>query len=64
MIIKNPFLNEYQKPIFKTNKTNFPKKYKVPNGVKTYVNSVRYELFDSKNMNKAKKTFPQKKLKL
>ena len=54
----------YQKPIFKTTKTNFPKNYKIPNVIKTFVNSFRSELLDCKNRNKAKKTFPQKKLKL
>ena len=39
----------YQKPIFKTTKTNFPNNYKIPNEVKTFVNSVKSELFDYKN---------------
>ena len=31
----------YEKPMFKTNKSNYPKNYKIPNGVKTFVSSVK-----------------------
>ena len=48
----------YQKQKSKTNKTNFLKNYNAPNWVKTYVNSVRSELFDYKNRNKSKKNIP------
>ena len=47
------FEKPYVAPIFKTKKTNFPKNYSVPKGVHTFVRSVRSELCDPKNRNKA-----------
>ena len=32
--------DDYNKPMFKTHNSNLPTKYKVPNGLKTYLNSV------------------------
>ena len=44
--------NEYKKPIFKKKKSNLPKNYKIPEALKTFLNSVRSELMDPKNRNK------------
>ena len=38
-------------PIFKLHKTNLPKKYAVPDGLKTFLNSVKSELKDHRNRN-------------
>ena len=39
-------------PIFKLHKTNLPKNYAVPDGLKTFLNSVKSELKDHRNRNK------------
>ena len=38
-------------PIFKLQKSNLPKKYSVPDGLKTFLSSVRSELQDHRNRN-------------
>ena len=38
--------------IFKKKKSNLPKNYKIPEGLKTFLNSVKSELMDPKNRNK------------
>ena len=38
-------------PIFKLQKTNLPKNYSVPEGLKTFLSSVRSELQDHRNRN-------------
>ena len=48
----------YVQPLFKTTKTNLPKNYKVPNEVNIFLNSVKSEIFDYKNRNKAKCNIP------
>ena len=52
----------YEKQMFKTNKSNYPKNYKIPNGVKTFVSSVKSELLDYKNRNKAKCNLPKEEI--
>ena len=42
---------DYKAPIFKSQKRNLPKNYKVPNGVRTFLNSVKSELMDPRNRN-------------
>ena len=43
---------EQKTPIFKnTDKTNPPKNYKVPNGLQTFLSSVKSEILDYKNRN-------------
>ena len=53
---------EYDKPMFKTHKTNLPANYKVPNGLKTYLSSVKSEVVDPKNRNKVKCSLPEDEL--
>ena len=48
--------------IFKTKKTNFPKNYHVPEGLKTFVNSLRSEIQDPRNRNNVKCNLPQGEL--
>ena len=45
-------------PIFKTNKTNLPKNHKTPEGLKTFLDSVKSEISDPRNKNKAKCNLP------
>ena len=53
---------EYDKPMFKTHKTNLPANYKVPNGLKTYLSSVKSEVVDPKNRIKVKCNLPEDEL--
>ena len=46
------------KRIFKKKKTNFPKNYKMPNHLKTFLGSVKSELTDPENRNPAKCNLP------
>ena len=45
-------------PIFKTKKTNFPKKHTVPEGLKTFLHAVKSEIVDPRNRNKEKCNLP------
>ena len=46
---ENETESSYIPPIFKKNKTNFPKNHKTPNGLKTFLGSVKSEIMDPKN---------------
>ena len=48
-----------EKPIFKTEKTNIPKNYTVPEGLKTFLSSVKSEITDPRNQNPVKCNLPQ-----
>ena len=50
------------KPIFQLQKTNLPKNYHVPDGLKTFLGSVRSELQDHKNRNSAECNLTQREL--
>ena len=43
-----------EEQIFKTNKSNLPKNYQIPEGLKIFLNSVESELYDPRNRNQAK----------
>ena len=43
-----------EKQIFKTNKSNLPKNYQIPEGLKIFLNSVEWELYDPRSRNQAK----------
>ena len=43
---------KYEPPMFKTNKTNFPKNYTVPEGLKVMIGAVKSEIMDPMNRNK------------
>ena len=45
--------------IFKSNKTNLPKNYKTPNGLKTYLGSIKSEIMDHRNRNNIKCNLPK-----
>jgi hypothetical protein len=45
--------------IFKSSKTNLPKNYKSPDGLKTYLGSVKSELMDHRNRNNKPCNLPQ-----
>ena len=51
--------NEYKKPIFRNKKHNLPKNYRSPNGLKTYLGSVKSEIIDPKNRNKVQYNLPK-----
>ena len=42
---------EKETPIFKLKKTNLPKKYTTPEGIKTYLGAVKSEIMDPLNRN-------------
>ena len=44
----------YKPPIFKSQKNNLPKKHSTPKGLKTFLNSIKSEIMDSRNRNSAK----------
>ena len=46
------------KPIFKLQKTNLPKNYSVPEGLKTFLSSVRSEIQDYQKRNSANCNLP------
>ena len=45
--------------IFKSSKTNLPKNYKSPDGLKTYLGSVKSEIMDHRNRNNISCNLPQ-----
>ena len=49
---------ERKDPIFPTHKTNMPKNYTVPEGLKVFLNSVKSELTDPRNRNKEECNLP------
>ena len=55
--------NEFNEKIFKVSKTNLPKNYKSPEGLKTYLGSIRSELMDHKNRNDVPCNLPQDEVK-
>ena len=53
---------DFKPPIFKTKKTNLPSKHPTPNGVKVFLNSVKSEILDPENRNKARANLPPNEL--
>ena len=51
--------NNTVKPVFKKKKLNFPQNSTVPNGPKTYLESVKSEIRDPKNRRQAKSNLPK-----
>ena len=45
---------KYTSPIFKMRKTNLPKNYATPKGLKTFLSSIRSEILDHRNRNSEK----------
>ena len=50
---------DFRKRIFKSSKYNLPKKYKSPEGLKTYLNSIKSEIMDHRNRNYVECNLPQ-----
>ena len=50
-------------PIFKTKKSNLPKNSKIPNGLKTYIEAVKFKIVDPKNRKKVECNIPKDELK-
>ena len=50
-------------PLFKEQKTNMPKDHNTPQGLKTFINSVRSELLDPKSRNRQRPNLPPEELK-
>ena len=44
----------YEIPMFKTNKTNMPKNYSIPQGLQMYLNGIKSEILDPRNRNTIK----------
>jgi hypothetical protein len=40
---------EYKKPIFRVKKSNLPKNYATPKGLKTYLSAIRSKIMDPRN---------------
>ena len=49
---------EYKEKIFKTRKTNLPKNYKSPEGLKTFLNCIQSEIMDQRNRNTVECNLP------
>ena len=49
-------------PIFRNKKHNLPKNYQVPDGLKTFLNSVKSEFMDHRNRNQVECNLPQDEL--
>ena len=49
---------DYEKPIFQIVKTNMPKNYSVPEGLKIFLSSVKSEILDPKNRNNIQCNLP------
>ena len=54
--------NNNHVPIFKSNKTNLPRNYKTPNGLKMCLSAMRSEILDPFNRNKASSNLPAEEL--
>ena len=48
--------------IFKSNKTNLPKNYKTPDGLKTYLGCIKSEIMDHRNRNDVKCNLPKNEI--
>ena len=48
----------HDEPIFRQEKTNLPKNYSVPEGLRTFLNSVRSEIQDPRNRISEKSNLP------
>ena len=53
---------EYKKPIFRVKKSNLPKNYATPKGLKTYLSAIRSEIMDPRNRNVEKCNLPPHEL--
>ena len=53
---------EYQKPIFKKQKTNMPKNYKTPQGLQIYLNAIKSEQMDPRNRNTSNCNIPEEEI--
>ena len=54
--------SEMRPKIFKSNKSNLPRNYKLPEGLKTYLGSIKSEIMDHRNRNDIKCNLPQEEI--
>jgi hypothetical protein len=54
--------SDFAARIFKSNKSNLPRNYKTPEGLKTYLNSIKSEIMDHRNRNNVKCNLPQEEI--
>ena len=54
--------HEYEKPIFKTNKSNMPKNYTSPQGLLIYLHAIKSELLDPRNRNQSECNIPPEEI--
>ena len=50
--------SDFKVKIFKSNKSNLPKNYKIPEGLKTYLGSLKSEIMDHRNRNNVNCNLP------
>ena len=50
---------EYQKPIFRKQKTNMPKNHTTPKGLQMYLNAIKSEILDPRNRNSSVCNIPE-----
>ena len=53
---------EYSIPIFQEQKTNMPKNYSIPEGLKVFLSSIKSEIQDPRNRNQVSCNIPQDEL--
>ena len=53
---------EFKAKIFKTYKSNLPRNYKTPEGLKTYLSCIKSEIMDHRNRNNIKCNLPQEEI--
>ena len=54
--------NDFKAKVFKTQKTNMPKNYKTPEGLKTFLGSIKSEIMDHRNRNNVPSNLPQSEI--
>ena len=54
--------SEMRPKIFKSNKSNLPRNYKLPEGLKTYLGSIKSEIMDHRNRNDVKCNLPKEEI--
>ena len=54
--------SDFKVKIFKSNKSNLPKNYKIPDGLKTYLGSIKSEIMDHRNRNNVKCNLPHEEI--
>ena len=53
---------DFEQQIFKSQKTNLPKNYKSPDGLKIFLNSIKSEILDFRNRNDVQCNLPKREI--